>query len=623
MWQLSKQHKLILFGIFIIGLVLRFYGLDFGLPNLARPDENHVSDAIIRTIFGSFAEGNGSLNPKFFFYPSLYIYTVGVVYALYYMLGHFAGVFPNFDAFLTLYQSDWTAFFYLSRFVSAIFGALTVISVYWLGHFWFSDAITKERKNSFKPAQVYTGLIAAFFMAVCYLPVRDAHFGVTDTMATFFTTTTLTITLAYYRSQKTSFLWWAAMLSGLSASVKYPCGLVLLPVILAFYFASREQNTSSSFSLKTWLSTPKDVVILLKIIGLSAFGFLVASPYVLLDYPLFLAHFIDQTRTMSGDPAGLPLGWWYHISFSLWFGLRPFLFVFSATGFLHAFITRQPKHIILASFILGYYITMGNAHYNYVRYVLPIIPPLLVYGAHMVSIIADMVLQRLKQPQSSKLAIASLTLITLAIGSTSLFYSITLDRLLATPDTRTLARNWLIENTTSLEAKIGIGLPLAHIDMPYTFHKYFLSPPRNPKFNAGNEQQNPVSPYHYSEKAVSSPVSPKRHEYNLSTYTDEATIKKLGLEFVILAQSPLFLYNAPAQEYEKLAASLQYKTVASFNASDNDIKHPANHYDQIDAFYLPFSDLSGVSRPGPDINIYDVHTDKLTVYDSGFVLNKR
>ena len=70
---LSKSTVL---AILLVGLALRLWGIDFGLPHdFLRPDEHRFVTVALGPL-------SGDLNPQFFIYPSFYFYLLGAVYAV-------------------------------------------------------------------------------------------------------------------------------------------------------------------------------------------------------------------------------------------------------------------------------------------------------------------------------------------------------------------------------------------------------------------------------------------------------------------------------------------------------------------------------------------------------------
>src|SRR4029079_16894094 len=72
-----------------------------------------------------------------------------------------------------LWPKYWTPYFVIARTVSAVAGTLTVVVVH---------------RTADRLFDRLTAAIATLFFALAYLPARDSHFGVTDTLMVFWLT---------------------------------------------------------------------------------------------------------------------------------------------------------------------------------------------------------------------------------------------------------------------------------------------------------------------------------------------------------------------------------------------------------------------------------------------------
>src|SRR5687767_6771076 len=139
--------------IVVLALGLRVWGLGWSLPWPIHPDElTPVRQA--RDMLAS-----GDLGPEDFKNPSLFIYLIAGEVALSRALGPLAGPFDD----------DLPgAAHLLARVTSALFGTLGVVALYATG-----DVLFGRR----------AGLIAALFLAVSFIHVRNSHYGVNDVPA--------------------------------------------------------------------------------------------------------------------------------------------------------------------------------------------------------------------------------------------------------------------------------------------------------------------------------------------------------------------------------------------------------------------------------------------------------
>ena len=155
--------KQCLAGIVLLGAVLRFVPIWFGLPfDEARPDE---ATAIGRAA----AMLDGDLNPRFFHWPSLTFYLFAGCFSIASRIHSMLG----FNPVLTVNEQ-----YVIGRAVVAFAGTLTIIVLY---------SLTRQ------VAGEVTALVASFFLAIATLHVRDSHFAVTDVIMTLLVTASLAL----------------------------------------------------------------------------------------------------------------------------------------------------------------------------------------------------------------------------------------------------------------------------------------------------------------------------------------------------------------------------------------------------------------------------------------------
>lgn len=563
-----------LIGILVLAFMLRVWALDFALPNLARPDEHNISNALVLNLMGRIAAGQFTLNPDFFYYPSLYLYVCGVFYGLYFLVGNLSGLFAGWVDFHHLYMNDWSSFLLIQRAISAVFGTGTVWVLYLAGR-----RLMGSRAS---------GLMAAFLMAVTYLHVRDSHFGVTDVFATFWVSVSLWYALMFHQEKTRRFLWLSAMAAGLAASSKYPAGLVAVAPVLAFRFDLHDRG----YVLKDVLVRPVLLMDALKLVGIVLGAFLLTSPYILLDYPAFWRDFSAQLQTNAANPGGLPKAWWYHLTFSLPGGLGWPYMLTGLAGMALA-VRHERIHWIPVGFALVFYLITGNTHYVFARYMMPILPVMALYTVWLLRRMAGWRrFSRWPRP-----AVAWVLL--LLAASVSIGRSITINALLARPDTRDLARQWLIAHLQAGDA-VGIGRALVHVDLPNRYDKYFLSPVQVPAGPGGPLIYTVPEKAEYTRKPVA------RHEFYITTYSDIDALRETGMTYFVLATTPSHIYQVPNAEFEAVYGNPALEEVAVFRPYQEGVVVPESRYDRLDGFFIPYTGFEHFERPGPEVHIFRV-----------------
>lgn len=287
----------VLLAILALAAGVRFWGIAFGLPDVdARPDETTVMNLAI----GFFT---GDLNPHFFNYPTLYPYCLFGLYACYYVWGTLRGEFASLSDLAARYASDPTRFFLLDRALSALAGTATVYVVYRIG-----SQLAGRR----------TGLIAAFFLALAHLHVRDSHFGVTDVAATLLITCSVLFILRATDDWSPGNWLVAGALAGLATATKYAGALLVLSAALAILFYSRHRGRTRP--------------ALLFLSGLLV-AFLMGCPFALFDASRFASDFAAEAEHLRlGHRLILGRGWWYHLKYTLPIGLGRTLFLAALVG---------------------------------------------------------------------------------------------------------------------------------------------------------------------------------------------------------------------------------------------------------------------------------------------------
>ncbi len=260
---------LVLLLIVFLGLVLRLTGIQHGFPFIFHPDE----PTIIRSALGIRFDAN----PKHFDWPHLYIY---INYFLYMIFAKFrdlielANLKETVVSRFPLIWNDDLIFYYLTRCLSAILGALTAIPVYLSGKSLFGRKV---------------GIFAALAIVLMPYHVWHSHYSLGDIPSAFLLAWGMYFSTSIIKSEKRKNYILAGLFIGLSASVKYNGGLSALMVPVAHFlrilWANRGEDKIKNFS-RIFLN-PEGIKSLF-MSGLFAFlGFLIGTPFALFDFKTF------------------------------------------------------------------------------------------------------------------------------------------------------------------------------------------------------------------------------------------------------------------------------------------------------------------------------------------------
>jgi hypothetical protein len=523
-----QKESITLAVIIAAGGLLRFWALDFGLPNtVCRPDELTIT---VRA-WHLFKDPN----PHFFNYPSLFLYLLLFGYVLYFGFGSVFGLFSSLDHFETYYYQSFPHFILLGRIISATMGTISIYLVYRLAAKSYSKSV---------------GILSALFFGFTYLHVRDSHFGVTDVPLTFM------LILAYLfivgcliKGDLKTYIG-AGLFTGLAASIKYNAILLFIPIFLAHYLRIRsggEPIRSMILSKKLWLAC-------------SAMGlaFFCGSPYILLDSTQFIKDFVFELNHLeTGHMLDLGIGWIYHLRFSLRYGIGLPYLIATLCGLAYVIYRHQNIDLLLLSFPVAYYLLIGAGRTVFVRYIIPCLPFLSIFSA----VFVYQLIKKFPFRQGILAGCLSLLLLLPSIHS-----SISYDKIISREDTRVSALKWaaahIPSNSPILMSKSTLGLSfiINHFTQLYCFN--------------GNNY------------------------YKINPYLNNR------VDYVVTAEHFLNLYTKISPEMKALLKTGQFKLVKEINPFNQKINDHIPIYDQIDAFYVPYTDYQGVEAPGPLIRFY-------------------
>lgn len=543
--KLREPETLVLLGILLAALALRLWGIGFGLPY-----EYHVDE--VQYVRQAASMGSQGLEPVWWNNPPFYKYVLLAEYGGLFAVGRVLGWYASAADFGARNTVDPTLLYLLARGTTALLGTLTVWITYQLGKTAYSRV---------------TGLLSAAFLAVCFLHVRDSHFAVNDIPLTFFTTVVLLAALMIAQTGKPKWYAIAGAALGFGFATKYSAALAALPIAVAHLF-----SPGFRFAKGAW-GWRRLGIALLVACGAAILG----SPYFVLTpgkviRDAYEALYLAGQQGFEGwqiDPAG---GFLFYLKTLSW-GLGLGLLVCAGIGVFFALARHSPSDIILATFVLVGYVFWGRQQMYFARFIIPLLPPLLILTASLVEKIAHSF-----APASGKAGLV-MGIIAAILMLQPLVWSLRLDYLWTQSDTRTEARQW-IEQHFPADARIAVD---------WRTHAPPLSTEDQPAVAAGREYDVLI----VGGKGLA--------EHPLAWYHDQ------GFDHLIASS---FIYNIPLLDAEKDAArnafyaSLdQELTLVQTFWPNTTQTEPAFIFDEVVG---PAVSLWRRERPGPVIKIYQM-----------------
>ena len=507
-------------AILVVAAALRLVPIWFGIPYLpARPDEEvAVSIATLMT--------QGDLNPHFFHWPSFTFYVFAALYKTASLVRRVFGV----DSPLTVIDRVL-----LGRAFVALAGTLTVFVLYRLGR---------------RIVDVTTGLIAAAFLSVAILHVRDSHFAMTDVLMTLLLTASLALLMravdgALSGAQGMRWFALSGIAAGLAASTKYNATALLGAMAAAQIVLLVQRRHIGWMPSIVFTAT------------FSAF-FLIGSPYTVLDFTQFEADLrFDFTHLSGGHGVDLGRGWRYHLERSLPYGVGLPAFIAACVGVV-PMVRRHGKYaFILGGFALPFYLAIGSGTTVFFRYIMPLVPLVCLLAAVAIRSVTPWLSARTRLSAPAN----TTALVVLTVGP-ALVNCIWFDAVLARTDTRVLATDWLRPQLKPDDTLHDAGGDYTKLDLrDVRFHEWHFDPSENS----------------FGHPAGHTP------------------------DWLVLMESPLRLYASTPPQLRQLA---QAKYTLVYTAAATRGPPRAAAYDLQDAFFMPLSRLDTVVRPGPTIRIY-------------------
>jgi hypothetical protein len=563
---LERSDLLWLGACVVIGLGLRLWAIDFGLPSeRARPDERHL-------IGYALTIGGNGLNPGFFRYPNFYLYVLFAVYAVYLGLGLATGHFASSTDLVREYAIAPTPLYVIDRVLVALIGTATIVLVYWLGK---------------RAGGRFAGRLSALFLSVAYLHVRDSHFGTVDVPTGFMATLAVVMIVKAYDSRTTKSYLVAGVVSGLAVSTKYNA-LALAAPLGALLLAPEVRRTLPS--LPRWLGAVGLVALAVVV------GFLLGTPFALFDSSTFVH---DVGAELFGKMGRSPRvdrgpGWLYHLSVTLPIGVGLPMLLLSALGMIDKLRENVWRGLVLVGFPLAWFAGTGFSRMGYVRYCVPMVPLLCVcaaLGADWLRRTLDSSLRA--RSIDARAGRAVMTAVVALAVIVPLYRVAAWNYLVGQTDTRVLAKDWI-------ERHLPAGTSLGSVASNYVRPQLWSTIAQMERVDEGHNVRNRNLRAQIEIDHVKKTGAPtyEVYEFDSGRFRDALTPALHPQEppdCLVLPEHPLI----DLLEIRVPKLTDEYSVKARFEGVS--AASPDAIYDVWDAFFLPYTGFTGVTRPGPNL----------------------
>lgn len=230
--MLYKNLNFSLLTILLIGITLRIYGINFGLPLIYDGDEYFFVSKSMKMVI------TGDLNPHWFGHPaSNFMYLLAFLYFLFYLFGSLTGRFSDLESFKIFYETDPTIFYLIGRGMSTFFAIITIIILYkFTKRIWNKDV----------------AILSCLFLAVSPLHSQFSQLVRGDILFTLLIISTIYSCVLLMETNKIKYLILTGFFAGCATSVKYSAILLILTIgfVHILLYAKNWLKTDSSKAIK-------------------------------------------------------------------------------------------------------------------------------------------------------------------------------------------------------------------------------------------------------------------------------------------------------------------------------------------------------------------------------------
>ncbi|MFT4542939.1 MAG: hypothetical protein ACI841_002440 [Planctomycetota bacterium] len=387
-------HWIVLFAILSVGAWLRSHLNNTGTAGLVfmRTDESHYTKMV-----GEFLQGDWKVD--YFVNPTLYMYLLYAATSVSGWIGVATGHYDSFGEMAIDATMDPYLVTIIGRSISLIVGVGSIALIYHLACRLFSTR---------------AGLIAALLLAVNMTHTDRGALAGNELPMVLTLLLCFHALVRYLEQPTTGRHLLAGLFLGLAASFKYNAGIQMVALLVATLTALVDPQTreaplwSRIRQARHWAAFPA-----------AAIGFLIGSPYVLLNFAEFWIDFRFQSDLLHSGFGEHRTGWTYYIlqlgpGNSGW-PVAAFMLLGLGVCLFRALGMRDKRCILALAAVLPTYLLLGGGIFCQMRFLLPAIPILILMASGTLDTIARMA-PRVGLHSSLATSVLTATLVSAMVG---------------------------------------------------------------------------------------------------------------------------------------------------------------------------------------------------------------
>jgi 4-amino-4-deoxy-L-arabinose transferase-like glycosyltransferase len=410
----NKGPVVAVVAIMVAGALLRLIGIDHGLPFIYDPDEPDFVERAFRML------ESGDFNPHWFGHPgSTTIYLNALLFTAYGAIGIAAGWFASATAVAAAFHAEPSTFYLLARCLTWL-AAVGSIMLTW--------------RIAWRTVGAGFALFAIALLAIAPLHVTLSRAARPDMLMTFLMLASACFALRIAQDGRWRDYLGAGLLLGLAAATKYPALTLGLVIVVAHVLRQLAQQRPF------WAEATR----LMAAGGATLCGAFLGSPFLFLDARTALGNIVGEARSyhLSGTSQGVlhSLGW--YLSEPLGASLGTIGLALAALGGWAALRRRNREALLLLAFTVVFLVFISSLPLRWERWALPLVPSLAILAALGLRELWSMA-RGIGTNALHTAALSAIVVVTLAMPASE---ALSWTRALAATETRTLARQWILQH---------------------------------------------------------------------------------------------------------------------------------------------------------------------------------